>query len=71
MSVVCEHELTVKGSMMYRHEDFEQAVKWIASGEIQTDPLVSKHFDFNDFAEAYAYIDDEGDKAMKVMIDLE
>jgi L-iditol 2-dehydrogenase/threonine 3-dehydrogenase len=70
MSVVCEHELTVKGSMMYRHEDFEQAVKWIASGEVQTDPLVSKHFDFMDFADAYAFIDDEGDKAMKVMIDV-
>lgn len=71
MSVVCEHELTVKGSMMYRHEDFEQAVKWIASGEVQTDPLVSKHFDFADFDKAYAFIDEEGDKAMKVMIDVQ
>lgn len=70
MSVVCEHELTVKGSMMYRHEDFEQAVKWIASGEVQADPLVSKHFAFEDFDKAYAFIDNEGDKAMKVMIDV-
>jgi L-iditol 2-dehydrogenase/threonine 3-dehydrogenase len=71
MSVVCEHELTLKGSMMYRHEDFEQAVEWIASGEMQTDPLISKHFAFEDFDKAYAYIDDEGDKAMKVMIDVQ
>ena len=71
MSVVCEHELTLKGSMMYRHEDFEQAVEWIASGEVQTDPLVSKHFAFEDFDKAYAFIDAEGDKAMKVMIDLQ
>ncbi|MGI9219490.1 MAG: zinc-dependent alcohol dehydrogenase [Woeseiaceae bacterium] len=71
MSVVCEHELDLKGSMMYRHGDFEQAVEWIASGEIQTQPLVSRHFDFEEFAEAYSYIDAEGDKAMKVMIDLE
>lgn len=70
MSVVCEHELTLKGSMMYRHEDFEQAVEWIASGEVQTQPLVSKHFAFEDFSKAYAFIEDEGDKAMKVMIDL-
>lgn len=70
MSVVCEHELDLKGSMMYRHQDFEQAVRWIASGEVQTQPLVSKHFDFSEFAEAYAYIDAEGDKAMKVMIDV-
>lgn len=70
MSVVCEHELTLKGSMMYRHEDFEQAVRWIASGEIQTDPLVSKHFDFGDFDKAYEFIEAEGDKAMKIMIDV-
>jgi len=70
MSVVCEHELTMRGSMMYRHEDFEQAVEWIASGEVQSQPLVSKHFAFEDFAKAYAFIDDEGDKAMKVMIDV-
>jgi len=71
MSVVCEHELTLKGSMMYRHEDFEQAVEWIASGQVQTQALVSKHFAFEDFAKAYAFIDDEGDQVMKVMINLE
>jgi L-iditol 2-dehydrogenase/threonine 3-dehydrogenase len=70
MSVVCEHELTVKGSMMYRHEDFEQAVKWIASGDVKVDPLVSCHFDFTEYPAAYAFIDAEGEKAMKVMIDV-
>ena len=70
MSVVCEHELTVKGSMMYRHEDFDQAVAWIASGEVQTDPLVSCHYAFEEYLEAYAFIEAEGEKAMKVMIDV-
>ncbi len=70
MSVICEHELNVKGSMMYRHGDFEQAVEWISSGEIQTAQLVSKHFDFEDFPEAYKFIESEGDRAMKVMIDV-
>ena len=71
MSVVCEHELTIKGSMMYRYEDFEQAVSWIASGDIQTKPLVSRHFDFMEFADAYAFIEREGDKVMKVMVNLD
>ena len=70
MSVVCEHELTVMGSMMYRHEDWVQAVKWIASGEVKTEPLVSKHFPFEQYAEAYAFIEEEGERSMKVMIDL-
>lgn len=70
MSVVCEHELTVMGSMMYRHEDWVQAVDWIASGAVKTGPLVSRHFRFEQYPEAYAFIDQEGDKSLKVMIDL-
>ena len=70
MSVVCEHELELKGSMMYRHDDWQQAVEWIASGDIQTAPLDSKHFPFEDYLAAYDYVKNEGDKCMKVMIDL-
>jgi len=70
MSVVCEHELDVKGSMMYRHEDWEQAVEWIASGGVKTEPLVSKHFAFEEYSEAYAFIEEEGERSMKVMIDV-
>lgn len=71
MSVVCEHELTVKGSMMYRHEDWDQAVEWIASGELKTAPLDSKHFSFENYLLAYEFIKNEGDRVMKVMIDLD
>ncbi len=71
MSVVCEHELTMKGSMMYRHDDWDQAVEWIASGEVKTKPLDSKHFTFEQYLSAYQFIEDEGDKVMKVMIDMD
>lgn len=70
MSVVCEHELTVKGSMMYRHEDWRQAVAWIADGSVRTEPLVSRHFTFEEYPAAYAFIEAEGERSMKVMIDL-
>ena len=70
MSVVCEHELTMKGSMMYRHEDWDQAVRWIASGAVRTEPLVTRHFPFAEYNDAYRFIDAQGDKAMKVMIDV-
>lgn len=70
MSVVCEHELAVMGSMMYRHEDWEQAVQWMASGAVQTAPLVSRHFAFEQYEEAYRFIETEGERSMKVMIDL-
>jgi L-iditol 2-dehydrogenase/threonine 3-dehydrogenase len=65
-----EHELNVFGSMMYRHEDYEAAVEMIAKGEIILDPLISKHFPFEKYLEAYQYIEEKGDKNMKVIIDL-
>jgi len=71
MSVVCEHELTVKGSMMYRHEDFEQAVSWIADGSIVTEPLLSAHFPFEQYEAAYHFIEKQADSTLKVVIDLD
>lgn len=65
-----EHELTVYGSMMYRHEDYEAAVEMIASGKIVTTPLLSRTFPFEKYADAYKYIDKQADKSMKVMMEL-
>ena len=65
-----EHELNVFGSMMYKHEDYEEAAELIASGKIKTDPLLSKHFNFEDYKDAYRFIEEQGDKTMKVMIDV-
>lgn len=65
-----EHELNVFGSMMYRHEDYEAAVEMIASGKIITTPLLSKSFPFDKYIDAYRFIEEQGDKSMKVMIEL-
>jgi 2-desacetyl-2-hydroxyethyl bacteriochlorophyllide A dehydrogenase len=65
-----EHELNVFGSMMYRHEDYEAAVEMIANGEINLEPLISKHFPFEEYLQAYKFIEEQGDKTMKVIIDL-
>ena len=65
-----EHELNVFGSMMYRHEDYEAAVEMISNGKINLEPLISKHFPFEEYHQAYKYIEAQGDKTMKVIIDL-
>ena len=70
MYYVGEHELNVFGSMMYKHEDYEEAAELIASNKIITAPLISKHFSFADYQEAYKYIDKNANKTMKVIIDL-
>ncbi len=70
MYYVGEHELNLFGSMMYRHEDYEEAVEMMAAGKINTTPLVSKHFAFEDYLHAYHYIEQNKEKTMKVIIDL-
>lgn len=70
MYFVGEHELNVFGSMMYRHEDYIEAASLIAAGKIILDPLLSKHFPFEQYLDAYNHIGANGDKVMKVMIDL-
>jgi L-iditol 2-dehydrogenase/threonine 3-dehydrogenase len=70
MYFVGEHELNLFGSMMYRHEDYLEAVKFISEGKIILDPLISKHFPFEQYPEAYQFIGESGDKVMKVMVDL-
>ena len=66
-----EHELTLVGTMMYRHEDYLTAVNMISQGSIQLEPLVSNRFRFEDYAEAYRYIDANRATSMKVIIDLD
>ncbi len=70
MYFVGEHELNLFGSMMYLQEDYQEAVRLISEGKIHLDPLISKHFSFDQYTEAYNFIGDRGDQVMKVMIDL-
>jgi 2-desacetyl-2-hydroxyethyl bacteriochlorophyllide A dehydrogenase len=71
MYFVGEHELNLYGSMMYRHEDYQEAVKLISEGKIILEPLISRHFQFEQYLEAYNFIGESGDKVMKVMVDLQ
>jgi len=70
MGFLGEHELNVLGSMMYRQEDYEEAVTFIADGKIKTTPLITSHFPFDNYLDAYHFIEKEGHKSLKVMIDV-
>jgi len=71
MFYVGEHELKVIGSLMYRHEDYLDAVEAISSNKIRLEPLISNHFPFEKYDEAYRFIDEQKDRSMKVIIDME
>lgn len=70
MGLVQDRELNLHGTLMYQKRDYERAVELIASGAIKTEPLMSIHFSIDDYLEAYRYIETQGDKTMKVFIDV-
>jgi len=71
MSVVGDRELSLIGTLMYKQNDYQQAVDWISSGAMITEPLVTKHFPFEQYEDAYHFIEKQGDSTLKVVIDLD
>lgn len=71
LAVLNDHELDLNTTMMYRHEDYVEAIRLVSEGKIHLKPLMSKHFAFKDYLEAYHYIDANGEKTMKVLIDVD
>ena len=66
-----EHELRLIGTMMYRHEDYLTAVDYVSRGIVNLEPLISNRFAFEQYDEAYKYIDENKATTMKVIIDFE
>ena len=66
-----EHELRLIGTMMYRHEDYLTAVDYASRGIVNLEPLISNRFAFEQYDEAYKYIDENKATTMKVIIDFE
>lgn len=71
LAVLNDHELDLDTTMMYRHEDYVDAIRLVNEGKIQLKPLMSKHFAFRDYLKAYEYIDANRETTMKVLIDVD
>jgi L-iditol 2-dehydrogenase len=66
-----DSELDLNTSMMYRHEDFVDAIRLVKEGKIQLKPLMTAHFAFEDYLKAYEYIDSNRETTMKILIDVD
>lgn len=71
LAVLNDHELDLNTTMMYRNEDYLGAIELVRAGKVDLKPLISKHFAFRDYAEAYRYIDENRETTMKVIIDVQ
>ena len=68
LAVANDHELDIKSTMMYRHEDYMGAIELVEAGKVQLKPLISKIFPFAQYLDAYKYIDANRETTMKVII---
>ena len=71
MGYIQDHELRLIGTAMYREEDYMKAIELVRENLIDLDALVTKHVKFKDYPDAYQIIDEQKDKVMKVMINME
>ena len=71
LAVLNDHELDLNTSMMYRNEDYLKAIELVKEGKVQLKPLISKHFPFQEYLEAYEYIDANRETTMKVIINVQ
>lgn len=70
LAVLNDHELDLNTTMMYRIEDYIEAIRLVNEKKVRLSPLISKTFDFRDYGEAYRYIDENRETTMKVIINM-
>lgn len=71
LAVLNDHELDLNTTMMYRNEDYIDAISLVNEKKVTLNPLISKHFSFKDYLKAYQYIDSNREKTMKVIINVQ
>jgi L-iditol 2-dehydrogenase len=70
MGLVQDRELELIGTLMYRREDYVEAIDLVQKGLIQLKPLISHRFPIQKYDDAYKLIDEQPDKVMKVIINV-
>ena len=71
LAVANDHELDIKSTMMYRHDDYVDAIRLVDEGKVLLTPLISKTFAFKDYLKAYEYIEENRETTMKVIINVQ
>lgn len=70
MGLVQDRELELIGTLMYRREDYVQAIELVQRGAVNLERLITHRFALADYAKAYETIDRQPETVMKVLIEV-
>lgn len=70
MAWVQDREFRLIGSLMYVEKDFQDTIDYMAAGKIKMEPLVSKVFPFDEYWDAFKYIEKNKDTSLKILVEL-
>ena len=70
LATLNDKELKLDTSMMYRHEHFLKAIELVKENKIELALLRTKHFPFEQWLDAYKYIDKNRETSMKIIVDV-
>jgi L-iditol 2-dehydrogenase len=71
LGLVQDRELNLVGTMMYQKRDYERAIELVASGKLCLDEMITHHFPFEHYLDAYQTIEEAEGNIMKVMVTLD
>lgn len=68
LGLVQDRELSLIGTLMYQKDDFLRAIELTGNGKLQLKKLITNEFPFLSYLDAYKYILEKKDRAMKVIV---
>jgi L-iditol 2-dehydrogenase len=71
LGLVQDRELSLVGTLMYQQVDYEIALDLIVGGKLNLDEMITAHFPFEQYLEAYHAIEAAKGDSLKVMISLD
>ncbi|MCD8015728.1 MAG: alcohol dehydrogenase catalytic domain-containing protein [Lachnospiraceae bacterium] len=70
MAWVQDREFRLIGSLMYVEKDFQDTIDYMDAGRIKMKPLISKVFKFDEYHDAFKYIENNKDQSLKILIEM-
>lgn len=70
MPLIQRQEISVLGHMMYVREDYTDAIRLLYEGKVNTEKIISKVYDFDNYPEAYLYWENNPQDVMKILVNV-